>query len=86
MHGETVEFTWIVFGGDYKTWISSLLEFLLTTLFANILNLPALLVRNQVSGPHKTKGNVTVLYIALKFLYRKGKEDSAPNSGRHSMG
>jgi len=38
----------MIFGGDYRTSIASLLEFILTTLFSNILSLPSLLVRNQV--------------------------------------
>jgi len=66
--------TWIVFGGDYKTWIASLLAFILTTLFSNILSLPSLLARNQFSGPHKQKATLEFCTSLLRFWTEKGKK------------
>ena len=66
--------TWIIIGGDYGTRTASLLRFLLTTLFSNILSLPSLFVRSQVSWPHKTKATLQFYTSLLFFSTEKGKK------------
>jgi hypothetical protein len=82
-------FTLIIFGEAYKLWSSwfgiLLLRpttffllgpnFLLRTLFSNALNLCSLSVRDQVSHPYKTTGEVIVLYLLIIKLLEKRRED-----------
>jgi len=59
----------------------------LSTLFSNTLSLySSFNVRDQVSHPHKTKGNIMVLYISnFMFLDTNWKtKDSAPKGSKHS--
>ena len=61
---------------------------LLNTLFSNTLSLHSSLnVSDQVSHPHRTTGNIIVLYILIfKFWIANWKtKDSAPNNNKHSL-
>jgi hypothetical protein len=76
---------------EYKLWSYLLCNFLhspvtssllgpnipLSTLFSNTLSLcSSLNVRDQVPHPHKTNGNIIVLYIlTLKFLDKKRERE-----------
>jgi len=47
----------------------------LFTLFSDIFNLCSFLgVRDQVSHPYKTTSKITVSYILIKFLEKKGED------------
>ena len=91
-----------IFGEKYSSLSSSLCSFLhspvtsslwgpnilLSTLFSNTLSLRSPLnEKDQVSHPHKTTGEINVLYIVILYFWIANckAKDSAPNDSKHSL-